>query len=80
VNAPLPTAIHVEPARYNNANLARFSDWYRDNEPTLTERFELLRLVCSHTIAPPEDFFSFAASQHDFETDRAIRVGLQVPA
>lgn len=49
----------ISPSRYHNARLANFGNWYRDNEPALTERFNQL---------PGDgDFFDFAASQYDIE-------------
>lgn len=52
----------ISPSRYLNARLANFGNWYRDNEPALTERFNQL---------PGDgDFFDFAASQYDIERMR----------
>jgi hypothetical protein len=57
----------VRRPEYNNARIADFQLWYRDNEPRLTEYYESLG-AWVHEV--DDDFFSFAITQHDMEANK----------
>lgn len=65
MNAVAPISISpVHKPAYNNFALANFGNWYRDNEPFLSQYWSALG---GEGPEARRDFFDFAASQYDLE-------------
>lgn len=67
---PLITQTPIRIPTYRNERLRSFAQWYRDNEPSLSEYYNALRPYCDGE--PLEDFFTFAAIQHEREELKAM--------
>ena len=68
---PLITLQAIQIPQYRNDRLRSFQLWYRDNEPALTEYYNALRPYCEDG-EPLQDFFEFAAIQHEREEMKAM--------
>jgi hypothetical protein len=55
---------------YQNVHIRSFTDWYRANEPALTEYYNAVRDCAPEGTEPLVDFFEFAATAHEREQNK----------
>lgn len=79
MSAALPLReLTVRPIRipeYRNDRLRTFRLWYADNLPELERFFNEIKPYCEEGVEPLQDFFTWAAIQHEREEMKRIPHG-----